>query len=64
MMEPDKDEVITALRHRIAELEDPVYYKALRARIAELEAALKQRDEFTNTNCPVCHYWPCKCPRG
>jgi len=34
----------------------------VRARIAELEAALKQRDEFTNTNCPVCHYWPCKCP--
>jgi|KBSSwiStaDraftv2_1062776.scaffolds.fasta_scaffold209321_1 hypothetical protein len=22
----------------------------------------KRREELTNTNCPECHYWPCKCP--
>jgi len=32
--------VIAELRARIAELEDPVYYKTLRARITELEAKL------------------------
>ena len=21
------------------------------------------RNQFNTTNCPVCHYWPCKCPR-
>ena len=44
-------------RDRIIELE---------ASIAELKAENKRlkHDELTNTNCQVCHYWPCKCPRG
>jgi len=32
------------------------------ALIAAAAAPDKRRGEFTNTNCPVCHYWPCKCP--
>jgi len=61
----DGDALETKERKQLKEVVDGILLNnRIENQVMEMLYRKVNDDEFTDTNCPVCHYWPCKCPRG